>query len=216
VQAATPSRQALIENHLALVPPIARRVHRRLPPSFDLDDLIGCGYVGLVDAAARYRPREHGGAPFSAFARRRIHGAIVDSVRRRAWVENTAGPLEDAAEPACAPSLPFLIRGDISGDMPPRRGRCLGAFREDCLPKPLARALRALPLRQRAILGAVYGDGERSLAETAAQLHLTVQQARAEERAALRALHAAMVKNVSLSGLTLVFFAGGDGERRAA
>ena len=52
--------------------------------------------MGLINAASRYSPQTHGGTPFSAFARPRIHGAIVDSVRRRAWLENTANPLDDA------------------------------------------------------------------------------------------------------------------------
>lgn len=190
-----------MEQHLSLVPPIARRVHRRLPPSFDLDDLIGEGFVGLMHAAQRYRPQAHGGTPFSAFARPRIHGAIVDSVRRRAWVENTANPLDDAPEGTQAPSLPYLISGPVlAGPKPRGPGRPSATFRSNHLPKPLARALRELSARQRAILGAFYGDAG-TLTEIAQMLHLSPAQATAEHAAALNTLRSVLVRNVSISGL---------------
>ncbi len=59
-------RDALIQENLNLVPPIAWRVHLLLPPSFELDDLVSEGKLGLLHAATRYRPRQHGGTPFSA------------------------------------------------------------------------------------------------------------------------------------------------------
>jgi DNA-directed RNA polymerase specialized sigma subunit len=76
--------------------------------------------------------------------------------------------------------------------------------------------LGELSARQRAILGAYYGDGG-TLTEIAALLHLTPAQAAAEHAAALDTLRAALVRNVSISGLTLVFFQGRSepGERAA-
>jgi RNA polymerase sigma factor (sigma-70 family) len=92
-------RDALVEAHLHLVPPIAQRIHRGLPPSFDLDDLLATGYLALIHIATRYRPRVHGGTPFSAFARPRIRGEILNSFRRRRYDENTRPPLDEAPEP---------------------------------------------------------------------------------------------------------------------
>jgi RNA polymerase sigma factor for flagellar operon FliA len=195
-------RDALIEAHLKLVPPIARRVKKLLPPSFDLDDLISEGHVGLTQAATRYRSEQHNGTPFSAFARPRIHGAMVDSVRRRAWIENTANPLEDAPEPVDTPVLPFLIGGSEEPVL--RRGRPV-ALRPARLPKRLAAALRRLPVRQRAILGAFYAE-DWSVGQIAELLGLTPAQVAAEHRSALDFLHAALVQNLSISGSTLVFF----------
>jgi RNA polymerase sigma factor (sigma-70 family) len=96
-------RNALVDAHLHLVPPIAQRIHRGLPPSFDLDDLLSTGYLALIHAATLYRPRVHGGAPFSAFARPRIRGEILNSFRRWRYDENTRPPLSDALEPSAAP-----------------------------------------------------------------------------------------------------------------
>jgi RNA polymerase sigma factor (sigma-70 family) len=87
------TRDALVLEHLDMVPPIASRLKLTLPPSFELADLIAEGNFGLIRAATRYRPRQHGGTPFSAFARPRIRGAMLDSVRRRHWHENTREPL---------------------------------------------------------------------------------------------------------------------------
>jgi RNA polymerase sigma factor (sigma-70 family) len=87
------ARDELIKKHTYLVPPIARRIHKSLPPSFDIDDLIGEGNLGLLRAAIRYKPRAHGGTPFSAYARRVISGAIRDSYRRRHWTNATMAPI---------------------------------------------------------------------------------------------------------------------------
>src|ERR1035437_8316817 len=84
------ARNALVEAHMHLVPDIAGRIREGLPPSFDLDDPISEGNIGLIQAATRYPPDSHNRKPFSAFARPRIRGAIIDSVRRRRYTDNTA------------------------------------------------------------------------------------------------------------------------------
>jgi RNA polymerase sigma factor for flagellar operon FliA len=55
---------------------------RPLGRGIELDDLVGYGSVGLVEAATRFDER---GVPFSAFARPRIYGAIVDGIRAQHW-----------------------------------------------------------------------------------------------------------------------------------
>lgn len=87
-------RDELVCDHLDLVRVIARRIHASLPPSFDLDDLYAEGYRALMVAATRYRPDAHGGAPFSAYARPVIRGAIYDSVTGKAYRESTAVEIE--------------------------------------------------------------------------------------------------------------------------
>jgi RNA polymerase sigma factor (sigma-70 family) len=47
------------------------------------------GHIGLMQAATRFRPGAHNGTPFSAYARPVIRGRILDSVRRRHYLENT-------------------------------------------------------------------------------------------------------------------------------
>lgn len=196
---ATCERDTLIETHLKLVPPIARRVKKKLPPSFELDDLIGEGYIGLMRAAERYDPTNHGGTPFSAFARPRIRGAMVDSVRRKAYQENTRNPLEDAPEPITTPKLPYLIK---YGKAIPRPAR---GFEAKLLPEPIAAALRRLTVRQRAILVACYADAG-GLNAVASTLHLDLAEVTAAHDAALEILRSAASRNLSRMRSTQIYF----------
>jgi RNA polymerase sigma factor for flagellar operon FliA len=72
-------RAALARQHASLVRRIARRIHMRLPPSVELDDLVNEGTVGLLEAIDRYDAQR--GVPLHLFARRRITGAILDLLR---------------------------------------------------------------------------------------------------------------------------------------
>jgi len=72
-------RDRLIVDNLPLVEILARRIGRRLPPSVEIEDLIGAGTVGLVQAAGDYRPDS--GVLFRPYATHRIRGAIYDGLR---------------------------------------------------------------------------------------------------------------------------------------
>ena len=85
---------------MELVAPIARRIHAKLPPSFDLDELIAVGNFALVRAATQFRPLLHKGTPFSAYARSAIDGAISDTFRRNKFAETTRPGLGDVLETA--------------------------------------------------------------------------------------------------------------------
>jgi RNA polymerase sigma factor FliA len=74
---------ALILQHLNLVRRIAHHMMRRMPHSIEVDDLIQAGMLGLLEAAQKYECRA--GSTFSAYAVRRIRGAILDSLRRSDW-----------------------------------------------------------------------------------------------------------------------------------
>lgn len=73
-------RDQLVLKHLSLVRILAHRLARRLPSHVDSSELVGVGVMGLVDAAGRYKAST--GVPFDAFARQRIHGAMLDALRR--------------------------------------------------------------------------------------------------------------------------------------
>jgi RNA polymerase sigma factor (sigma-70 family) len=101
-------RDALVEQYLPLVRPIAEGIARSVPDSFDIDDLVQAGAIGLLRAATRYR--EETGVPFPAYAKKVVRGAILDSVRGRNWTEATQSePLEEAPEPALAPVIDISI-----------------------------------------------------------------------------------------------------------
>ena len=70
--------------YLPLVERVAKRVARRLPRSVSLDDLVGAGSLGLIDAVKRFDPER---APsFAAYAELRIRGAILDHLRSLDWL----------------------------------------------------------------------------------------------------------------------------------
>lgn len=95
-----------------------------LPPSFDLDDLIATGNLALINVATRYRPKLHGDAPFATFARPRIRGAILDSIRRRHWTANTCVAIDATPEPWADP----VVEMNTSFDTRRMRTRLLEAI----------------------------------------------------------------------------------------
>ena len=64
-------RDGVIRAHAGLARNMALRLAGKVPASVDLDDLIGAGVLGLIDAVDR----------FEAYARTRIQGAILDAMR---------------------------------------------------------------------------------------------------------------------------------------
>lgn len=66
--------------YLDFVRRIATRMARNLPSHVSLDDLIGAGTLGLIDAMDRYDPKK--AERFETFAEFRIKGAILDELRR--------------------------------------------------------------------------------------------------------------------------------------
>lgn len=76
-------RDALVLEYLPLVGHVVAEVMSRVPSHVDRDDLAGAGVEGLVQAAEVWRADV--GVPFSAFARTRVRGAMVDELRRVDW-----------------------------------------------------------------------------------------------------------------------------------
>jgi RNA polymerase sigma factor for flagellar operon FliA len=76
-------RERLLLEHLPQVKFIARRIHDRLPAQVPLDDLIHAGVVGLIDAVEKFDPGKN--VQLKSYARFRIRGAILDSLREMDW-----------------------------------------------------------------------------------------------------------------------------------
>ena len=84
---ATDPRQ-LIEQCQGMVRSLALAIHRKLPPRYELDDLIAYGQVGLAEAAKDFDPDR--GSQFSTFAYYRIRGAIYDGISKMTWFGRAA------------------------------------------------------------------------------------------------------------------------------
>lgn len=89
-------RERAITAEMQTVESIARKERSKFAKHIDVQDLIGAGYVGLMQAAERYNPAS--GKNFSAFAWFRIRGAIIDSQKRRSYREEQNDSIERIAE----------------------------------------------------------------------------------------------------------------------
>jgi RNA polymerase sigma factor FliA len=76
-------QDALIVENLPIVRLIARRIHERLPQHVPIEDLFSAGVVGLMDASRKFDLSKQ--VKFLSYARFRIHGAIMDSLRTLDW-----------------------------------------------------------------------------------------------------------------------------------
>jgi RNA polymerase sigma factor FliA len=91
-------RDQIVLEHLSLVKAIAVRVHENLPVHVDLDDLIHAGVLGLFDAAEKYDAGKN--VAFQTYAKHRIKGAILDSLRELDWASRDMRKRQKKAESA--------------------------------------------------------------------------------------------------------------------
>jgi RNA polymerase sigma factor for flagellar operon FliA len=76
-------RDRILLEQLPQVRYLARRIHERLPRHVPLEDLVHAGVIGLIDALNKFDRSKH--VQFSSYAKFRIRGAILDSLREMDW-----------------------------------------------------------------------------------------------------------------------------------
>src|ERR1700730_1252790 len=108
-------RERLLNENLPEVRYTARRIHDRLPSHVPFEDLVHAGILGLIDAVDKFDPGKN--VQLKSYARFRICGAILDSLRQMDWsprnLRRQARRIEEAhreiaAELGRAPSEPEL------------------------------------------------------------------------------------------------------------
>ena len=77
-------KDEIILEYAPLVRYIAQKIASRLPPNIELDDMISCGVIGLMDAIEKFDPTRDN--KFKTYAEFRIRGAILDELRAQDWV----------------------------------------------------------------------------------------------------------------------------------
>lgn len=161
------ARNELIESNIALVAPMARFLSRQIPPSFELADLVQAGTIGLIQAADTW---DSGRIPFPLWAKVKIRGAMLDSVRRRAWREQAHEEITEAESAAPTPEA-------------------IAAFHERA--GQLRQALKALPWRERRLVvlrhveGASYRSAGAAVGVGKTRARQLVEQAMETLRASL-------------------------------
>jgi RNA polymerase sigma factor for flagellar operon FliA len=195
---AVDGRQAqLVERHLGVARRAAALIYPRVRGHVAFDEVVALANAGLAEAAARYDPDR--GAAFTTFAWYRIHGAIVDGLRRstelprRTWARlvalRTASDYLELRAPPSGGELLAAIAGTMSSvrvtypqsletlcergfDAPadaPAPGDAIDSGRNSAR---LRDALARLPDKPRAIVTKHYFEGK-SLLEAGAELGLS-------------------------------------------
>jgi RNA polymerase sigma factor for flagellar operon FliA len=76
-------RDRILLEQLPQVRYLARRIRERLPRHVPLDDLVHAGVIGLIDALNKFDRSKQ--VQFGSYAKFRIRGAILDSLREMDW-----------------------------------------------------------------------------------------------------------------------------------
>jgi RNA polymerase sigma factor FliA len=85
-------RDRLVFSLAPIVKSIVYRKLREIPAYRDIDDYISCGLEALIRSIDRYDPDK--GATLEQFAWTRIHGAVIDELRRFDWAPRSLRRLE--------------------------------------------------------------------------------------------------------------------------
>ncbi|MGZ5338917.1 MAG: sigma-70 family RNA polymerase sigma factor [Thermoleophilaceae bacterium] len=85
-------RNRLVLTYVPLVKHIVYKKLRELPASCEVEDLISCGIESLIPAIDRYDPAK--GAALEPYLWTRIHGSVLDELRRRDWAPRSLRRLE--------------------------------------------------------------------------------------------------------------------------
>ena len=95
-----PLRDRLVLTFAPLVKYIVYKKVREMPARCEVEDFISCGLEALIHSIDRYDPEK--GATLEQYAWTRIHGAVLDELRRQDWaprsVRRWERDIEKAAE----------------------------------------------------------------------------------------------------------------------
>ena len=82
-QGSDAAREKLVVYHMRVVKYIAGRMAMHVPSNVEMDDLVGWGVMGLMDAVEKFDHKQE--IKFSTYASIRIRGAIIDQIRTLDW-----------------------------------------------------------------------------------------------------------------------------------
>jgi len=85
-------RDRLVLTFAPMVKYIVYRKVRELPAQCEVEDFISCGLEALIRSIDRYDPDK--GATLEQFAWTRIHGAVLDEMRRNDWAPRSLRRLD--------------------------------------------------------------------------------------------------------------------------
>lgn len=195
------ARDQLVLSYTPMVKYLASRKVRELPAHCELDDLVSCGLVALIEAVDRFDAAK--GATFEQYVWTRVSGAIMDELRRQDWASRSVRRLGRKIDRTRetwhvkhghAPSEAELAK-ELQIDVPELRERLEELERADLvsLNAPARGADEALPVEVGDTLEAPLGghDPERYTmnAERASVVRNAIAQLSERERQILTLVH---------------------------
>ncbi|MBN1655005.1 MAG: sigma-70 family RNA polymerase sigma factor [Deltaproteobacteria bacterium] len=108
--------EKFVEKYQVMVRAIAKTIYEQLELSCEMEDLVGFGFRGLLEAKQRFDPSR--GVQFKFFAYYRVRGAILDGVRSMAYLPRRAHARMQAAR---ALDLECEAVAEIRGQNPQAR-----------------------------------------------------------------------------------------------
>lgn len=195
---------AFIIQHTQMVHGLAVRLRRELSLHGELDDLVAFGFGGLLEAQHRFDPAR--GVRFQTFAYHRVRGAMLDGVRKMAYLPRRAHErLRASAEtpPTAAPKASATPLEKVFARMSAgltTAGPLHGSFGEESPEHKLIKnesiahlldALTRLSERQQTVVRGYYFEG-RSLDDIAHELGISKSWASRLHTSALQQLRGAL------------------------
>ena len=107
---------------------IAVRVHENLPVHVDVDDMVHAGILGLFDAAEKYDPDKQ--VAFSSYAKHRIKGSILDSLRQSDWASRDLRRRHKQVEAITRELTAVLERAPSDAEMAEKLGVSVERWRQ--------------------------------------------------------------------------------------
>lgn len=117
------------DRFLPLVRRIAMKMARKVPREIPVSDLVGCGWVGLVEAFSR-APAEMPSDEFEAYASYRIRGAILDYLRTFDRMSRTTRSLSRRIATAWREASSSLGRQPEEAEVAKKLGMGIDAYRD--------------------------------------------------------------------------------------
>ncbi len=127
----TSRRDQLVLDHLPLVRAIAVRVYENLPMHVELEDLVHAGILGLFDAAHKFDDTKQ--VVFRGYAKHRIKGAILDSLREMDWASRDLRRRHKRLEEITRELSAVMERNPTEVEIAEKMGMDLGRWRQVAL-----------------------------------------------------------------------------------
>lgn len=122
------SASDLVVKLAPLVKRIAFQLRGRLPAHVELDDLVSDGTVGLIDAVRKFDPAK--GVTIESYARYRIRGAMLDSLRDQDYASRDMRRRVKKVESTCQTLERSLGRAPEAAEMASAMGMGLERWHE--------------------------------------------------------------------------------------